>query len=349
MSLKNTIDYLTCCATDPRNNHGIGDQVVAFHVIRALVKKHPKMRIRMVIVGETFQWARLGWHDVEMMNEVLEPGVQRYFQNDNPAWFRDDIEAEKKGMSRVEYTADRFNCREFLTPLQLKVPEYAKQKDEEIFVTNFKKSLPNVAERYRPRILFAPFATARIRQWPLRHWHRLHKMLWEKGFAMVTAVGDRDLEFLKQAPGMVLVKRAPLEMAAAISNSKLVIGGDTGMVHLASAYGVPSIALQGPTNCNVVFGYYTPKPHVMQSPLKCSPCSFVGKDIGPHCMTDCGALHDISPEAVFEKAMEILKDANALPNPSSVAAEADPAGNAPVPVGDGNVSPADSSVRSSNV
>jgi ADP-heptose:LPS heptosyltransferase len=45
-----------------------------------------------------------------------------------------------------------------------------------------------------------------------------------------------------------LVEPSLLELAAVVGGARLVISGDTGVAHLASAYGTPSVVLFGPVS-----------------------------------------------------------------------------------------------------
>jgi ADP-heptose:LPS heptosyltransferase len=54
------------------------------------------------------------------------------------------------------------------------------------------------------------------------------------------------------APGAVLAGRLDLaELAALVAGARLVISNDTGVGHLATAYGTPSVVLFGPTDPSV--------------------------------------------------------------------------------------------------
>ncbi len=64
-----------------------------------------------------------------------------------------------------------------------------------------------------------------------------------------------------------------LEQAAVVRRSQLLVGNDTGMIHLAEALGVPVVSLFGPTRDDLGFGPWKGESMSVQSTLWCSPCS----------------------------------------------------------------------------
>jgi ADP-heptose:LPS heptosyltransferase len=66
-----------------------------------------------------------------------------------------------------------------------------------------------------------------------------------------------------------------MSVAGVISKAKLVVCGNTGIMHLACALGVPVVALHGPTNA-AKWGPRGDKCAAVRSELKCSPCLYLG-------------------------------------------------------------------------
>lgn len=71
------------------------------------------------------------------------------------------------------------------------------------------------------------------------------------------------------------------ELAAILQESALFIGADSGVMHLASAVGIPVVAIFGPSN-HAAYGPWTigGKSVIVRSAPECSPCSYVGHGIG---------------------------------------------------------------------
>lgn len=95
--------------------------------------------------------------------------------------------------------------------------------------------------------------------------------------------------------------------AAIISVSQLVIGCDSAPIHVATACGVKSLEIMGPTIQE--FGF-TPPPDlgriVEQKGLWCRPCDSHGGDMCPIYTHDC--MKTISSEIVIEAALNQLAD-----------------------------------------
>ncbi|WP_192355419.1 lipopolysaccharide heptosyltransferase I [Mesorhizobium mediterraneum] len=87
------------------------------------------------------------------------------------------------------------------------------------------------------------------KKWPVGDWIETARLLVERGMTPVTTwSNDREkavAEAIAEAvPQTVLVPKSPLaEIAAIIGRSALVIGADTGLAHLASAFGLPTVAV----------------------------------------------------------------------------------------------------------
>ena len=88
-------------------------------------------------------------------------------------------------------------------------------------------------------------------------------------------------------------------LAALLRGASLLIGGDTGPVHLAHALGTPVLSIIGPTDPRRN-GPYGALDHVLFHPLPCSYC--YKRFDGPR-----ACLLSIPPNQVTEKALEILR------------------------------------------
>ena len=77
---------------------------------------------------------------------------------------------------------------------------------------------------------------------------------------------------------------------AIIKKAKVVVCGNTGILHLAVGIGTKTIALHGPNNASI-WGGYSKNSVVVQSDIFCSPCLYLGHDFGckkPICMDRIG-------------------------------------------------------------
>jgi heptosyltransferase-1 len=87
------------------------------------------------------------------------------------------------------------------------------------------------------------------KKWPVEDWIETAQRLVGLGMTPVTTWSNEQEKKVAEAitkavPPTVLLPRSPLsEIAAIIGRSTLVIGADTGLTHLASAYGLPTVAV----------------------------------------------------------------------------------------------------------
>lgn len=77
-----------------------------------------------------------------------------------------------------------------------------------------------------------------------------------------------------------------MEMVALLRRARLVVGGDTGPIHIAAALGVPTLGLYGPT-CARRNGPYGRRVAAIQSPT--------------------GRMDGIGVEAVLRAAEELVR------------------------------------------
>jgi len=89
-----------------------------------------------------------------------------------------------------------------------------------------------------------------------------------------------------------------IDLAAAC---ELFLTNDSGAMHIASALGVPTIAIFGATD-DVATGPTGPNARVVREPVECSPCLLRECPIDHRCMTR------VSPDRVVEEALAVLVD-----------------------------------------
>ncbi len=140
--------------------------------------------------------------------------------------------------------------------------------------------------------------------WPPEHWAELLRGLgpaarvvlpWSGAAERATAEG-----LAQAAPGAVVTPEWGLtELMALLARARLVLGGDTGPLHLAAALGAPTLSFYGPTLAR----RNAPPGHAfIQSPVDCAGCVKRSCPKGqPDCMTA------IRPAMALEAAREILE------------------------------------------
>ena len=99
---------------------------------------------------------------------------------------------------------------------------------------------------------------------------------------------------------------------ALMKHFKLFITNDSGPMHIATAFDVPTLAIFGPTTRELGFFPYGEGHRVMEvKDLPCRPCALHGGKKCPKGHFKC--MRDISPDTVFENAKEMLEKAGVVP------------------------------------
>jgi len=132
-----------------------------------------------------------------------------------------------------------------------------------------------------PLLAVAPGARHRPKQWPLQRYGELVRRLLARGGGEVVLVGSPTEQALCEELAAAFPSRVHIaagrmglrETAAVLERSRLLVGNDSGLVHLAEAVGTPAVVIYGPTSRE--FGYFPldPRSRVVENELPCRPCS----------------------------------------------------------------------------
>lgn len=150
---------------------------------------------------------------------------------DGPAWDPDEHEVARW----VRLVEESFDVRADRGDLGIDVPREA-------------PSVPHA-------VVVHAGASSRARRWPEERFAVVARWAVERGHPVVLT-GSRDeagiarrvQRFARLPADTVLAGHTDLEqLAALVASARLVVSGDTGVAHLASAYGTPSVVLFGPT------------------------------------------------------------------------------------------------------
>lgn len=146
-------------------------------------------------------------------------------------------------------------------------------------------------------IALHPWTSDPAKQWPIENFSQLAKRLSEGRDTKILVIGGKEeagksrdfFEGLREENIVGLAGRTTLvELAAVLKRSKLLISGDSGPVHLASAVGTPVIAL-------------------FRNDIPGKSAKRWGPWGAGHTVIEKNSLADISVGEVFKKAMEKLK------------------------------------------
>lgn len=156
----------------------------------------------------------------------------------------------------------------------------------------------------KPFVLLNPGAGWGAKRWPVDRYAALAERLRDFGHSVIVNAGPGE-EFLagqiaKLSRGAASVFRSSIaELISLTRRAALVIGGDTGPMHLASALGRPVVAIFGPTDParNGPFGGHF---RVLRHPQS-------KRDHSRHSAPEAGLL-TITPDAVLGAATELLQE-----------------------------------------
>jgi len=113
------------------------------------------------------------------------------------------------------------------------------------------------------------------KHWPVRFWQDLGRLARSDGFALALPAGNESE--LTRARGIggplaTVWDRLPLDrLMEALTGSRLVIGVDSGLSHLAAALSVPTLVLYGSTS-SLLTGCRGARVRNLQADFPCAPC-----------------------------------------------------------------------------
>lgn len=166
---------------------------------------------------------------------------------------------------------------------------------------------------HAPLVVLIPGTTWITKIWPMPSWATLAEKFAAKGYRIALigskgeALANKELAagVRKNASGANVIdltgKTNLVDLMALFSRAQLVVGGDTGPLHLAAAVAGPAIVgVYGstPIGRNGPFGAQC---STVSTALECQPC------FSPTCkITTLACLRELSPDAVFAKSMSAV-------------------------------------------
>jgi len=150
------------------------------------------------------------------------------------------------------------------------------------------------------------------KQWPAEYFAKAMRMISEKtnaAFVLVGGKGDAKLyEGIASASGVKALNWAGAtslpELMALMPHLSLFITNDSGPMHIATAFKVPTLALFGPTTRELGFFPYGEGHRVLEAQLNCRPCALHGGKKCPHGHFLCMRL--LQPMQAAQAALEML-------------------------------------------
>lgn len=159
----------------------------------------------------------------------------------------------------------------------------------------------------RPLVVFHCGTTWSTKLWAVGAWQELARLaVRDLGVTVLLTWGNRsELEVcrsIENAAGMgtVVWPRGDLpQLTALLAHADVVVGGDTGPVHIAAALGTPTVSFYRVTDARRN-GPCGPCHRVLQTPLECSPC------LRKRCRHDSDCARSIPVTDMLDALSELL-------------------------------------------
>lgn len=155
-------------------------------------------------------------------------------------------------------------------------------------------------------VTLIPSANWPMKRWPIDHWKTLISLLPDYRFVILAGPNDSFCEEIRSiAPERVVNlsgKTSLLESCYLVRQSRIIVSGDTGFMHAADLFRIPTLALIGPT----AFGFPTgPTAEVLETDLPCRPCTKDGRGKCKQCVYQ-KCMVEITPETVANRINHLL-------------------------------------------
>jgi len=160
-----------------------------------------------------------------------------------------------------------------------------------------------------------PGASIPERRWGAERYQLLAELLFEAGTPVVVVGGKEDLQQGETITaggrlGLNLAGRTSLAgSAAVIERSRLLVSGDSGILHIGVGLGIPTVSLFGPGRARK----WAPRGErhlVINKELPCSPCTTFGTTTP--CPIDAQCMKDITVDEVMSQVTRLLQRLDVL-------------------------------------
>ncbi|MDZ4723993.1 MAG: HAD-IIIA family hydrolase [candidate division Zixibacteria bacterium] len=173
------------------------------------------------------------------------------------------------------------------------------------------------AKRPSQTVIIAPGAAHANKQWPVEKFAETAKLIHERSGAHIIWVttraeaGKSTLEkFLPPTSFSELIDAPLTTLKDLIAQAGLTIANDSGLMHLSSALGTPTIGIFGPTHPALGFSPRGPHDLIIETDEFCRPCSLHGKT--PCWRPEQFCFTRILPHDVAQSAIAQLNKLSAL-------------------------------------
>lgn len=156
----------------------------------------------------------------------------------------------------------------------------------------------------KSQVVLFPQSSQVSRTWPLHKWIELHDKLTARGLSVRVA---EQFPTIMQSVPVYTRELSLVQMVAMIDAAELVIGNDSGPMHIAGTLDKPAISIHGMTS-DVTFSHCR-SIRTVEAERRLVPCSGCWLGWGydaKACERSCKALESIMPDRVANLAMDIM-------------------------------------------
>lgn len=209
------------------------------------------------------------------------------------------------------------------------VNKFRQQKLEMVYLKKFPESVVHVGDRYldtcRDLIIddgkglqlaiatdksenntngniigIAPEAFHKTKRWPQDRFTKLIDLLINDGYEIrIFGKDEKTLANANTDAVNLCGKLRLVETAEKINECDLFITNDTGLMHIASACGIPILAIFGSSVKELGFTPYRSEYELIEHDIWCRPCSHIGRSFCPLGHFKC--MNEISVEMVYDR------------------------------------------------
>ena len=167
----------------------------------------------------------------------------------------------------------------------------------------------------RPLIALHPGAGSPVKLWPAQKYAALGDLLADRyGGSIIVTGAEWEEPLVRSIAGQMATEPLTLTgvrlgpLAAVLRACDLVVGADSGILHLAVALGVPTIHLYGPVSSDSFGPLGNPEMHqVVHTSLPCAPCNRL--DFAPQELSAHPCIKTIDVDSVFSRSKSLLEEA----------------------------------------
>lgn len=165
-----------------------------------------------------------------------------------------------------------------------------------------RETLSRLRDKNSPLVALHPFATHEAKSWPMDTWMRFAALLDQQGIRYFWIGQGKGLPE-KEAARSFVNATSLRELCGLIEAADILITGDSGPMHIATAVDTPALAMFGPTCREWGFFPSGSKDRVVQLDMTCRPCSLHGSG---SCPKGNACITGITPERMLDELNAML-------------------------------------------